>query len=65
MRKKYPEIITKTKQVFYHQVATIVLAQTSPLIIYAYASLTLVAIYGNYMLLVTGISLFMDALLRG
>lgn len=65
LRKKYPEIITKTKQVFYHQVATIVLAQTSPLIIYAYASLTLVAIYGNYMLLVTGISLFMDALLRG
>ena len=65
LRKKYPEIITKTKQVFYHQVATIVLAQTSPLIIYAYASLTLVAVYGNYMLIVTGVSLLMDALLRG
>lgn len=64
LRKKYPEIIVKTKQVFFHQISTFVLFQTSPLIIYAYASLTLVAIYGNYMLIVTGVSLLMDALLR-
>lgn len=64
LRAKYPEIITKTKQVFFHQIAIFVLTQTSPLIIYVYASLTLVAVYGNYMLIVTGVTLLMNALLN-
>lgn len=64
LRQKYPEIISKTKQVFFHQIAAFVLFQTSPLIIYTYASLTLVAVYGNYMLIITGVTLLMDALLR-
>lgn len=64
LRAKYPEIITKTKQVFFHQIGGFVLLQTSPLIIYAYASLTLVAVYGNYMLIVTGVTLLMNALLN-
>lgn len=64
LRKKYPEIILKTKQIFFHRIGSFVLSQTSPLIIYAYTSLTLVAIYGNYMLIVAGISLLMNALLN-
>lgn len=64
LRRRYPEIIKKTKQLFFHKIGYFVLAQTSPLIIYAYASLTLVAIYGNYMLIITGVTLLMDALLR-
>lgn len=64
LKQKYPEIIVKTKQVFFHQISTFVLYQTSPLIIYAYTSLTLVAIYGNYMLIVTGVSLLINSLLN-
>ena len=64
LRIKYPEIIKKTKQVFFHQIGSFVLTQTSPLIIYAYASLTLVAVYGNYMLIVTGVTLLMNSLLN-
>lgn len=64
LKNKYSEIITKTKQVFFHQIGGFVLTQTSPLIIYAYASLTLVAVYGNYMLIVTGVTLLMNALLN-
>lgn len=64
LRKKYPEIIRKTKQLFFHKIGFFVLTQTSPLIIYAYTSLILVAIYGNYMLIVTGVTLLMDAFLR-
>ena len=64
MSQKYPQIITKTKQVFFHQIANFVLVQTSPLVIYAYSSLTLVAVYGNYMLIVMGVTYLMDALLR-
>lgn len=65
LRYRYPAIIIKTKQVFFHKIASFVLSQTSPLIIYAYASLSLVAIYGNYMLIVAGVVALMNALFNG
>lgn len=64
LRIKHPEIITKTRQIFFHQIAGFALSQSSPLIIYAYASLTLVAVYGNYMLIVAGVTLLMNSLLN-
>ena len=64
LQRQYPEIIRQTKQVFFHKISGFVLTQTSPLIIYVYASLTLVAIYGNYMLIVTGVTALMNALLN-
>jgi O-antigen/teichoic acid export membrane protein len=62
LRKKHPEIIIKTKQIFVHKIAGFVLNQTSPLIVYAFATLTLVAIYGNYLLMITGITVLSNAL---
>lgn len=64
LKQQYPSIITKTKQIFFHKIGGFVLTQTSPLIIYAYASLSLVAIYGNYMLIVTGVTMLVNALLN-
>ena len=63
-KESYPAILTKTKQLFFHRISGFILGQSSPLIIYAYASLTLVAIYGNYMLIVTGATLLVNALLN-
>ena len=54
LRRSYPVIITKVKQLFVHKISAFALFQLSPLIIYYYATLTLVAVYGNYMLVVTG-----------
>ena len=65
LRETYPSIIRKTKQIFFHKIGSFVLYQTSPLVIYVYASLTLVAIYGNYMLIVTAVTSLMGALLNG
>lgn len=65
LKRKYPAIVTKTKQLFFHKFSLFVLGQTTPLIIYAYTSLTLVAVYGNYMLIVSGLVLLMTALLNG
>lgn len=65
LKKKYPQIITKTKQLFFHKIGSFVLSQTSPIIIYAYTSLTLVAIYGNYMLIITGVTMLVNSLLNG
>lgn len=62
LRDKYAGIITKTKQLFFHKVGSYVLTQTSPLIIYAYTSLTLVAVFGNYMLIIMGITALLAAI---
>lgn len=61
LAKKYPVIITKIKQVFFHKISGYVLLQTSPLVVYAYTSLEVVAIYGNYLLISTGIRRLLDA----
>jgi O-antigen/teichoic acid export membrane protein len=61
-RSKYPDIIVKTKQMFAHKIGGFVSAQTSPLIIYGFTSLTLVTIYGNYMLIILGLTVLSNAL---
>lgn len=65
LRKRYPEIVTKTKQLFFHKIGGFVLFQTSPLIVYGFTSLTVVAIYGNYMFIVLGLTALLNAVLNG
>ncbi len=65
LKDKYPVIITKTKQFFFHKIASFVLTQTSPIIIYGYTTLALVAIYGNYMIIVNGIISLLNAIFNG
>lgn len=60
--KQYPQIVTKTKQLFFHKIGYFILTQTSPIIIYAYASLTLVAVYGNYMLIIAGVTMLLSSI---
>ncbi len=62
---KYKDIITLTKQAFFHKISYFVLTQTAPLIIYAYASLTLVAFYGNYTMLTGYVSKLFDTMFGG
>lgn len=62
LMKRYPEIITKTKQVFFHKIGRIALFQASPMVMYAYTSLTIVALYGNYMVLTAGLSMLFNSL---
>lgn len=62
LKRKYPDITIKIKQLFFHKIGSFALSQTSPFIIYAYTSLTLVAFYGNYMLIITGVTYLMVAI---
>lgn len=55
--KKYPEFTTKIKQLFFHKIGSFALYQISPFIIYAYTSLSLVTLYGNYMIIFSGIQM--------
>lgn len=65
LRKKYPVIITKIKQFFFHQISGFVLAQSSTLIIYAYTTLRDVAIYGNFMMIINGLTSLLNAVFSG
>lgn len=51
--KEYPEVLKKTGQAFFHRIGYVILGQSSPLIIYGFTSLTTVALYGNYILIVS------------
>lgn len=51
LSKKYPDIITKIKQVFVHRLSIVVLQQSQPLIIFAFTSLAVVAIFRTICLL--------------
>jgi len=55
LRKKYPDITKKIKQVFFHKIGGFVLGQSTPILIYAYTSLNGVALYGNYLIITSGI----------
>lgn len=61
LRIKYHSIVVKVKQLFFHKIGGFALTQTSPVIIYAYINLNEVALYGNYMLIITGINQLINA----
>ena len=62
LRVRYPEFTTKIKQLFFHKIGGFALTQSSPIIIYAYASLNVVTLYGNYILITTGIQGLVSAI---
>lgn len=63
--KKYHDIITKTKQLFFHAVSGFALTQSSPLLIYAFVDLRMVAIYSNYMLIANCLRMVFNAVFTG
>ena len=50
--KRYPDVLKKTSQLFFHQITTFIVFKVAPLIMYAYTSLTAIAYYGNYLTIV-------------
>ena len=65
LRRKYPVIVTKVKQLFFHKIAAFAVTQTSSLIIYGFLSLTAVALYGNYLMLTSGAILLLNSVFNG
>lgn len=65
LKAKYAVIQKKIKQLFFHRLAEFAVLQTSPLIIYAYLSLTTVTYYTNYITVITGVTLLFGAFLGG
>lgn len=59
--KKHPEITHKTKQLIAHKFAGFALNESSQLIIFAFTSLSFISIYGNYLLVIAGITALLGA----
>lgn len=66
---KHPEIMKKTKQLFFHKITTFIVLTSTPLIIMAVMkakdSLSTVAIYQNYYTLYIGVSGILQAIFSG
>ena len=60
--RKYPEIITKTKQVFIHKIKDFVLVKSDELFIFLFVSLKMVAFYGNYIIIISKLISFFAAI---
>lgn len=58
---KHPEITHKTKQLIAHKFAGFALNESSQLIIFAFTSLSFIAVYGNYLLVIAGITALLGA----
>lgn len=63
--EKHKILLKKTKQLFVHKIGGFVLTQTSPLIIYAYVSLTMVTYYSNYMIIIGYCSSLLNVIFGG
>ena len=62
--KKYPEVMTKTKQLFIQKISYFVQYQTTPFLIYSFVSLQIVAFYGNYTIITDKIGQLVNAFLE-
>jgi len=60
--KKFPEVLTKTKQLFIHRIGGFIITRSSTFVIYAYASLSMITLYGNYCVLTNSLLSLIDAL---
>lgn len=65
LRAKYPQVTTKVKQLFIHKIGGTLISQASPVILYAFTSLSLVAIYGNYLLITNNLIWILGSLFTG
>lgn len=65
LKLKYPQVITKVKQIFVHKFSGFVTNQAAPILIYAFASMTMVANYGNYLLITNNLTKIFDSMLSG
>ncbi|MFI3297235.1 MAG: sugar transporter [bacterium] len=61
--KKYPEIFKYTRQLFVHKIGGVVQSQITPIFIYVFASLSTVALYGNYMMIINKLNMLISQLL--
>lgn len=62
---KYLIILTKTKQVFIHKFKDFLLSQSDQILVFAFVSLKMVAYYGNYVMVVSKLTMLFSTTMDG
>ncbi|MCQ2215812.1 MAG: sugar transporter [Bacteroidales bacterium] len=62
---KYHVILEKIKQMMVHKICFSIIDRVSPVIVYGLISLSVVAIYGNYMMIITNIGILVSSCFNG
>lgn len=65
LMSKYPDIFLKTKQIFVHRIKDFLLNKSDEILVFIFVSLKMVAYYGNYLLIINKIILFMNVVSDG
>lgn len=65
LSRTYPQVITKIKQLFFHKIAGVAATQLSPIIVNAFTTLSMVALYGNYLMVFSGFVQLMLSMFMG
>ncbi len=63
--RQYPMVGSKVRQLMVHRLSAVAFQRSSPLILIAFASIADVGVYGNYMLIFTGVSMLVESLFKG
>ena len=63
--KKYPEILTKAKQIVIHRLKNFFLSKSDEMFIFAFESLRIVTYYGNYIMIVGKLTELVNNVLMG
>lgn len=63
--KKYTNLVSKSKQLFFHKISGVILNQTSPVILYYYTTLSAVTLYYNYILIISGVTSLISNIFSG
>ena len=61
--KKYPTILTNTRQIFIHKIKDFILNKSDELFVFAFVSLKMVAYYGNYTMIVAKVGQIFSSIL--
>ena len=63
LHHKYPEVMRYTKQLFVHKIGELFQMQTTPILIYSFVSLQIVAFYGNYTMVTRNLTTLLNSFL--
>ena len=63
--KKYPSILTYTRQIFIHKIKDFLIYKSDELFIFLFVSLKMVAFYGNYTIIATKVGQLFSSMIGG